>query len=166
VADLYDTLTSLGISYQRFDHPPVFTVDDVARLVQPLPGTQTKNLFLRDEKGRRHFLVVVGHDKQVDLRGLAGAIGSTKLSFGSPDRLRKHLGIEPGSVSILALVNDTERQVEVFIDRELWKADAVCCHPLLNTATLVMSRSDVERFLESTTHPFRLIDVPARSGAP
>src|SRR5262249_14030476 len=107
VADIYAFLDSHGISYQRHDHPAVFTVEDVKQLRLPIDGTQTKNLFLRDEKGRKHFLVVVGHDKQVDLRGLSAAIGSSKLSFASPDRLRTHLGIEPGSVSMLALVNDS-----------------------------------------------------------
>jgi Ala-tRNA(Pro) deacylase len=162
VPDIYQFLDSHGISYQRYDHPPVFTVEDVKRLRQPIDGTQTKNLFLRDEKGRKHFLVVVGHDTQVDLRRLSAAINSSKLSFASPDRLRKHLGIDPGSVSLLALVNDTEHLVEVFLDRGIWNTAALCCHPLVNTATLVVSHEGMEKFLQATGHQYRVIDVPAR----
>ena len=162
--DIFAFLDSRQIAYQRFDHPAVFTVDDVKRLVPPLPGAQTKNLFLRDEKGRRHFLVAVGHDKQVDLRGLANALGSSKLSFGSPDRLARHLGVEPGSVSLLALMNDPEHKVEVFVDRELWNAEALCCHPLVNTSTLVVPRAGMEAFFQATGHRYQLIDVPARAG--
>ena len=161
--DIYAYLDSHGISHQRHDHPAVFTVDDVKQLRQPIGGTQTKNLFLRDEKGRKHFLVVVGHDTQVDLRRLSAAIGSTKLSFGSPERLRQHLGIEPGSVSLLALVNDSAHAVELFVDREIWAAESLCCHPLVNTATLVVPREGLERFLKATGHQYRVIDVPARS---
>jgi Ala-tRNA(Pro) deacylase len=162
VPDIYAFLDSHGISYERHDHAPVFTVDDVQRLLRPLGGTQTKNLFLRDEKGRRHFLVVVGHDKQVDLRRLSATIGSTKLSFGSPDRLKKHLGIDPGSVSLLALINDPAHTVEVCLDREVWNTNSLCCHPLVNTATLVVPREGLERFLEATGHRYQVIEVPAR----
>lgn len=162
MTDIYSFLDAHSIPYQRVDHPPVFTVDDIARLVPPLPAAHTKNLFLRDEKGRRHFLVVVGHEKQVDLRALAGVIGSTRLSFGSPDRLARHLGIEPGSVSLLAAVNDPEHKVEILLDRELWQQDAWCCHPLVNTATLVLPRTGIERLLKATGHPYRLMDIPVR----
>jgi Ala-tRNA(Pro) deacylase len=162
MADLFELLDARGIAYQRTDHPAVFTVEEARRLVPPLPATPTKNLFLRDQKGARHFLVVVGHDKAVDLKGLAPAIGSSKLSLGSPERLKARLGIEPGAVSLLALVNDPGHTVEVFIDRALWQADALQCHPLVNTATLVIARDGIEAFLKATGHPWRLVDVPAR----
>ena len=162
MADLFGFLETHRIGYQRTDHPAVFTVEEARRLVPPLPATPTKNLFLRDQKGTRHFLVVVGHDKAVDLKALAPAIGSSKLSLGSPERLAARLGIEPGAVSLLALVNDPGHTVEVFIDRALWQAEALQCHPLVNTATLVIPNDDVERFLTATGHAWRLVDVPAR----
>ena len=163
--DIYAFLDSHGISYQRHDHPAVFTVSDVQRLDLSLDGTQTKNLFLRDEKGRRHFLVVVGHHKQVDLRQLSAVMGSSKLSLASAERLLKFLGIEPGSVSMLALVNDVAHQVDVFLDREIWSSERLCCHPLVNTATLVIPRVGLERFLSATGHQYRVVDVPARTEA-
>jgi Ala-tRNA(Pro) deacylase len=160
--DVYAFLDGHGIRYARTDHPAVFTVEESKRLVPPLPATQTKNLFLRDQKGARHFLVVVGHDTQVDLRALASVLRATKLSLGSPERLMTHLGVEPGSVSLLALVNDTTRRVELFIDRPLWQAGALACHPLVNTATLVIPHEGIERFLKTTGHDARVVDVPAR----
>jgi Ala-tRNA(Pro) deacylase len=162
MADLFAFLGTHGIDYARTDHPAVFTVEESKRLVPPLPATQTKNLFLRDQKGARHFLVVVGHDTQVDLKALASVLRATKLSLGSPERLMTHLGIDPGSVSLLALVNDADRRVEVFIDRDLWQADALACHPLVNTATLVIAHEGIERFLEATGHTAHIIDVPGR----
>lgn len=162
MADIYAFLNTHGLRYERCDHPAVFTVEESKRLVPALPGAHTKNLFLRDQKGLRHFLVVVGHDTQVDLKALAPVLGATKLSLGSPERLRTHLGIEPGSVSLLALVNDAAKAVEVFIDRPLWQADALQCHPLVNTTTLVIPRADVERFIQATGHEYRLVTVPGR----
>jgi Ala-tRNA(Pro) deacylase len=161
--DIYAFLEQLGIAYERCDHPAVFTVPDVHRLVPPLLGAHTKNLFLRDKKGRQHVLVVVKSDTQVDIKALSGLLGFGHLSFGSPERLHKYLGIEPGSVTLLALINDTNHDVKVFIDRDLWLADALQCHPLVNTATLVISREGIERFLRATGHPFQLIDVPIDS---
>lgn len=161
MADIYEFLDTHGIAYHRCDHPAVFTVAEVKRLVPPLDGAHTKNLFLRDKKGRRHVLVVTSSDKQVDIKGLCGVLEFDHLSFGSPERLQKYLGIEPGSVSLLALLNDVHGEVGVFIDRTLWSATALQCHPLVNTATLVIAREGIERFLAATGHAYRLVDVPA-----
>jgi Ala-tRNA(Pro) deacylase len=160
--ELQAFLDGLGIPYEKTEHPAVFTVDESSRLVPPLPGAKTKNLFLRDQKGHRHFLVVVGHDTGVDLKALAPVLGTSKVSFGSPDRLMARLGVEPGAVSLFALVNDPDRQVELFVDRALWRADALQCHPLENTATIVMARPEVERFLQATGHRANVVDVPRR----
>ncbi|MFA6166903.1 MAG: YbaK/EbsC family protein, partial [Gemmatimonadaceae bacterium] len=98
MADLFAFLSTHGIVCQRVDHPPVFTIDEVEALVPPLDGAATKNLFLRDKKGTRQALVVVGANKPVDLRALASSTGFERPSFGSADRLKRCLGIEPGSV--------------------------------------------------------------------
>ena len=158
---IYDFLTQNSITYERFDHPPVYTVDDVHRLTPDLPGSKTKNLFLRDRKGARHFLVVMPADKRIDLKALPEVLGSTNVSFGSPDRLMKHLGVEPGSVSLLAILNDTENAVEVFIDDALWAADAFQFHPMVNTSTLVLSRVSIESFLQALGHDFQIADIPS-----
>ena len=154
-----------GIAAVRHEHPPVMTVEESLRLVPRLPGAKTKNLFLRDKKGRRHFLVTVRHDVAVDLSGLESVLGLRGLGFGSPERLAKHLGVTPGSVSLLALVNDENNAVEFVIDRKLWEAQAVHAHPLRNDATLVIAHDDLERFLAVTGHAPRVIDVPATQPA-
>lgn len=156
-------LEARGILPQRIEHAPVFTVEESERLVPPLPGTKTKNLFLRDKKGTRHFLVSVPHDLAVDLDALARSLGTGRLGLASPERLLEHLGVTPGSVSLLALVNDTAQTVELVLDRRIFEADAVHAHPLANNATMVISRSDLRRFLDATGHAARVIDVPARA---
>lgn len=160
--DLDSFLAKHGVEAERIEHPPVMTVEESERLVPPLPGAKTKNLFLRDRKGARHFLVTVPHDVAVDLDALGVEIGAGRLGFGSPERLSNHLGIKPGAVSLLALVNDTSHAVEVVIDRHLWEADAVHAHPLVNSATLVIPHAELERFLAATGHQARVIEVPGR----
>jgi Ala-tRNA(Pro) deacylase len=98
MSDLFQFLTEHRVSYDRHDHPPVFTCEEADRLVPDLPAAKTKNLFLRDNKGRRHFLVIVSDQKTVDLKTLRDELGSSKLSLGSPERLQKYLGITPGEV--------------------------------------------------------------------
>lgn len=157
--ELNDFLANHRIDAERFDHPPVMTVEESERLVPTLPGAKTKNLFLRNKKGDRHFLVTVPHDLAVDLNALGARLGAGRLGFASAERLERHLGITPGSVSLLALVNDAMHSVEFVIDRRLWEADAVHAHPLRNDATMVLLHASLERFLAATGHPPRILDV-------
>ncbi|MEC7887954.1 MAG: prolyl-tRNA synthetase associated domain-containing protein [SAR324 cluster bacterium] len=157
--DIYEFLEANQVEYERHDHEAVFTVEESKKLSPELEGASTKNLFLRDKKGSRHFLVTVPEDKQVDLKALSGKLDCSRLSFASPERLKTHLGIEPGSVSLLALANDNENKVEAFIDQDIWQAEAILCHPLVNTSTLVIPREDMGQFLEKTGHGVKLIEV-------
>jgi len=161
--DLARFLREHGIAAPRHEHRAVMTVEESLRHVPKLPGAKTKNLFLRDKKARRHFLVTVPHDIAVDIDALGAMLGVSGVGFGSSERLQKYLGITPGSVSLLALVNDEALAVEFVIDRKLWEADAVHAHPLVNTATMVLSHVDLERFLAATRHVPRVIDVPVRN---
>ena len=160
--DIYCFLKENNISYQRADHPPVYTYQEAEDQVSPLPGAHTKNLFLRDGKGRRHFLVVVEGAMQVDLKALRVMLGADKFGMASPERLKKYLGVEPGAVTLLGLINDSAQAVELVFDRAVWAADAIQCHPLLNTSTLVLARADVERFLQCTGHEWQVVEVPTR----
>jgi Ala-tRNA(Pro) deacylase len=164
LASFYAFLSEHRIAYQRCDHPAVYTVEEAARLVPPLPGAKTKNLFLRDKSGRRHFLVCVPAAKQVDIKALSETIGAGRLSFGSADRLKRCLGVEPGAVTLLAVFNDADGAVSLFVDEELWRAEAFQFHPLVNTATLVISRQEVERFAALNGHALRVIQVPKKKG--
>lgn len=157
-------LDARHVDYRRFDHPPVFTCEEAARLIPAeVAGVQTKNLFLRDGKGRRHWLVVTRCDTSVDLKALAPRIGADQLSLASPERLLRHLGLTPGAVTVLGLVNDPQQRVTLVVDRDVWEARAWRCHPLVNNASLVLSREAVERFLAITGHDARVHELPARA---
>ena len=158
----YQFLADHHIEYERHDHPAVYTVEEAERLVPPLPGAKSKNLFFRDKKGNRHFLVVVSAKKRVNIKALPDVVGSTRLTFGSPRRLEKYLGVEPGAVTLMAIFNDADQNVEVFIDRELWESKAFNFHPLVNTSTLVISRKNLQRFIDATGHAIQVVDVPGQ----
>jgi Ala-tRNA(Pro) deacylase len=161
--EIHNFLESHGIEYERYDHPAVYTCEDVNRLVPELPGRKTKNLFICDSKGKQHFLVTLPDEKSVDLKSFSEALEVKKLRFASADRLQKHLKLEPGSVTILGVMNDEARQVSVIVDKAIWEADALQCHPLVNTATLVISLDNLRKFLDATGHPATVMDVPARN---
>jgi Ala-tRNA(Pro) deacylase len=142
-------LRELGIVFERHEHPPVPTVEDAAQYWSGIDAVHCKNLFLRNQKGNRHYLVIIEHMKRADMRAVAEQIGDGKLSFGSPERLMTHLGLTPGSVSPFGLINNRDRGVRVFLDRDLKGAARVSFHPNINTATLVISGGDFFRFLEA-----------------
>jgi Ala-tRNA(Pro) deacylase len=154
-----DSLAALGVSYERFEHPPVATVADGEIHWKDIDAAHCKNLFLRNQRGDRHYLVVVAAQKRVDLRHVADQIGDGKLSFASPDRLMKYLGVTPGSVSPFGLLHDSGRQVRVYLDRELMQATKISFHPNDNTATIVLALTDFERFLRDVGHQVRHVVV-------
>lgn len=160
--DIYDFLSSHNIEYQRFDHPAVFTCEEAEKLDLDMPGNGTKNLFLRDKAPKRHFLVVVPKEKNVDLKKLKDLLGVSKLGFASPDRLQTYLQLTPGSVTLLGLINDAQHAVEIVIDEQLWNKP-LQCHPLINTASLVLQPQAIQRFLELTGHEPKIIDIPQTS---
>jgi Ala-tRNA(Pro) deacylase len=152
-------LRELGITFERHEHPPVFTVEEAEQHWAGIDATHCKNLFLRNQKGTWHYLVIVKHSKRVDLRSVATQIGDGKLSFGSPDRLMKYLGLTPGSVSPFGLMNDHDRHVRVAIDRDLKSAARVSFHPNINTATLTLAFSDFQRFLSACGQIVQYVSV-------
>jgi len=156
--DIYAFLKENEIAYQRFDHPAVYTCEESDRLCPKMPGAGTKNLFLRDNAGKRHFLVVVPKEKSVDLKKLKEVIGVSKLGFASEERLQKYLGLTPGAVTLLGLVNDPDCHVEVIIDEQIWDKP-LQCHPLVNTATLVIEPEGVKLFLDKTKHEPNIVNV-------
>ena len=113
--------------------PEIVVLERYGQIPRRTVPFNRKNLFLRDKRGERHILVVVPHEKSVDLKAFAAVLGIKKLALASPDRLKEHLGIEPGAVSILGIVNDKRKKVEVVVDQAVWKADTWQCHPLVNT---------------------------------
>jgi Ala-tRNA(Pro) deacylase len=152
----------LGLTYERHRHAAVHTCEEAEVAIQASDAVQTKNLFLRDKRGRRHLLLVTTCAKAVDIKRFADTADADHLSFGSPDRLMRHLGVEPGSVTVFGLVNDETHAVELFVDRDVWNVTRWRCHPLINSETIVMDRGGVERFLEQTGHVPRVVSVETR----
>jgi Ala-tRNA(Pro) deacylase len=152
-----DVLQQLGIPWERHEHPPVFTVEQAEVHWQGISGLHVKNLFLRNDRGNRHYLVILGTSKKVDLKVLAKLLGEDRFSFASAERLKRCLGVEAGSVSAFSLINDTDRAVDVVIDEDLKSADRVGFHPNDNTATLTVRSADFLKFLAWTGHRVRFL---------
>jgi Ala-tRNA(Pro) deacylase len=158
VEALFAFLESLNILVKTVSHPPVMTVEEAKRhRVEPV-GAHVKNLFVRNKKGAM-WLVTLLEDRAVDLKELGRRIGAGHLSFASPDRLRTHLGVEPGSVTPLAALNDRDGQVTVVLDAAILKEPIVHCHPLVNDRTTTLHTSDLLRFLEATRHQPVVVDL-------
>jgi Ala-tRNA(Pro) deacylase len=156
---LFARLDALGIAHRTVEHPPVFTVEQAKALRGDLPGHHIKNLFLRNRK-EEMWLVVALEDRAVDLRRLGEVLGAGKLSFGSPDRLRRTLGVEPGSVTPLALANDTAGTVRLALDRGLADGQPLNAHPLVNSMTTTLSLDGLQRLFAATGHEPRWLDFP------
>ena len=156
---VFAALDALGITYTTHTHPPVFTADEAVDHWAGIDATRVKNLFLRNKKGDRHYLVILDVGKQADLRQLVKVIGDDRLSFGSPERLMARLGLTPGSVSPFGLINDASKSVQVIIDADLRNAERLIFHPNVNTASLAVSFADFERFLASRGNVVRYIRV-------
>lgn len=154
-----ETLTALGISFERVDHAAVFTCDEAYAAMPGHESLQTKNIFLRDKRGRRHILLITSCERVVDVKKFADQCDADRLSFASPERMMKYLGVEPGSVTVLGLINDTEKAVELYVDRDVWNAPLWRCHPLVNTATLVIPRGGIEQFLAHTGHRASVVSL-------
>ena len=144
---VYDALDKLGIKYEVVEHEPVYTMEDMDKLELPEKGTICKNLFLRDSKGKRHFLVTADEKTKIDLKALGRTLGAGTLSFASEERLDKYLGLKQGSVTPFGLMNDTDHAVEFFIDKSLSRCKSIGIHPLENTATVFLSFKDLDKFL-------------------
>lgn len=156
---VYSTLDAMGIRYDVFTHPPVFTGEEAERHWAPIPGAKVKNLFLRNKKGDRHYLVILEITKKADLRELVRIVGDDRLSFGSPERLLAHLGVTPGSVSPFGLIHDVRHSVRVIVDEDLRTVDRLIFHPNINTASVSIAATDFERFLASTGNVVRWVRV-------
>jgi Ala-tRNA(Pro) deacylase len=152
-----------GKSYVLHEHPAVFTCEESLALNLNLPGADTKNLFLVERSGARRFLIAVPHNKKVQLSALATLLQVRKLDFGGEAELRSLLGVTPGAVTLLGLFCDTERRIEVVIDQQVWQAAQLQCHPMRNTATLVLEHAALEAFLKATGQRVQVLDVPQRA---
>ena len=135
---LYKLLEDLKIEFKVFEHPPLFTVNDAKKYRENMRGFHTKNLFLRDKK-KRSYLVIAHEDRVIDLTLLTDRIRSSRLSFGSKERLFEELGVFPGAVTPLSVINNTKKDINIFLDSEMSGQETIFCHPLVNDRTISLS---------------------------
>lgn len=160
MTDIYSVLDGLGIAYEKHEHPPVFTVEEADRHRGKMTGGASKNLFLRNKKGRQHYLIVAESDRAVNLKELRKLLEESSLSFASPERLKKYLDLTPGSVSPFGIINDVDKAVVVIVDMGLMRHETLNFHPNINTATLSLSREDFRRFLDHCGGEVRYLELP------
>jgi Ala-tRNA(Pro) deacylase len=156
-AELYQLLDKLEIRYEYHEHPPLATIEDARVHWVNYNSGRCKNIFFRNHKGDRHYLVILEHLQQLNIRDLEKRLKQGKLSFASDERLKKYLGVEPGSVSPFGIINDSGKHVHLFIDENLKEFDRLTFHPNLNTASLVISKTDFLKFLEHSGNTFEFI---------
>ncbi|MDM8003512.1 MAG: prolyl-tRNA synthetase associated domain-containing protein [Bacteroidota bacterium] len=149
-AELYRLLDSLQIPFEYIEHPPVPTVEEAMKYWSGIESGHCKNIFFRNHKGDRHYLVILYYDSKLNIKELEQKLRQGKLSFASDRRLMQYLGLTPGSVSPFGLINDTTRHVHLFIDRTLMEHERLSFHPNTNTASLIIPRDGLFRFLEHT----------------
>lgn len=153
------TLKQLDISYELYEHPPVPTVEEALPYWENIDATHCKNLFFRNHKGNRHYLVILRHDRKLNIRDLEQRLKQGKISFASPHRMERYLGLSGGSVSVFGLINDQENHVHLFLDDGLQNAERISFHPNENNATLVVSFQSFLKFLEWSGNTYEFISL-------
>ena len=156
---VYNYLEAQGIKFDYYEHPEAPTIEIATQYYRGEGTTLCKNLFFRNHKGNRHYLVIMDARHDMDIHDLEHRLHQGKLSFASPERMMKYLGVRPGSVSLFTLVNDTNHEVTLFVDNELRKAEKVSFHPNDNTASLVISNADMMKFIESIGNAYEFLDL-------
>ena len=156
--DIHGFLAAHAIPFEEHVHPPVFTCEEERAHVPESGAARTKNLFLRDRRARRHLLLVTTCDRTVDIAAFTRIAAADRLSFASPERLERYLGVAPGSVTVLGLVQDQAHAVELFVDADVWRAPRIHAHPGRNDRTFVLSHDALERFLAVTGHAPSIVE--------
>lgn len=149
-----------GITYEWIDHEAAYTIDDMVRLGLDTDLDVAKNLFLRDGKGENHYLIVVRADKKVDLKAFGKTFGITRLSFASEQRLEKYLGLTKGAVTPMGILNDVEKKVKVYFDKDFVGMDKIGVHPNDNTASIYLSVKDVFDIIREHGNELQVVDIP------
>lgn len=157
--ELYELLKKLDITFDYHEHPPLATIEDAKIHWKEFNSGRCKNIFLRNHKGNRHYLVILEHLRHLNIKELEIKLKQGKLTFASNKRLKKYLNIEPGSVSPFGLINDTDNHVHLFIDIKLNEFDRLAFHPNINTASLVVTKTDFLKFLDYTGNTYEFIKL-------
>ena len=158
-ARVYEYLESLGIRYDYYEHPEAPTIEIASHFYRGEGTTLCKNLFFRNHKGNKHYLVIMDSSRMMDIHAMEKVLHQGKLSFASPERMMRYLGVKPGSVSLFNLVNDENHEVKLFVDRHLTEVEKVSFHPNDNRASLVISSEDMMRFIEKVGNEYEYVSV-------
>lgn len=156
---VYACLERLGIEYEYYEHPEAPTIEIAAQFYRGEGTTLCKNLFFRNHKGNRHYLVIMESHFAMDIHSVEKLLHQGKLSFASPERMMRYLGVKPGSVSLFNLVNDTDKEVTLFVDSKLLDVEKVSFHPNDNRASLVISSHDMLKFIENCGNKYEIMDL-------
>ncbi|MCL1823719.1 MAG: prolyl-tRNA synthetase associated domain-containing protein [Oscillospiraceae bacterium] len=156
---MYKILGELGISFEYREHPPVPTVEEARKYWLDPEVTYCKNLFFRNHKGNRHYLVILEYSRDFNIRELEQQLKQGKISFASEQRLQKYLGLQPGSVSPLGLINDREHHVHVFFDKKLQQAQKLSFHPNDNRASLMIPAAEFWKYMDWTGNTYEFINT-------
>lgn len=156
---LYELFDELHIQYDYHEHPEAPTIEIARKYWEGIDSTHCKNLFFRNHKGNKHYLVLLECNQALDIHDLEKRLKQGKISFASPERMHKYLGVRPGSVTPFALINDHDRHVQVFIDKNLLDAHHLSFHPLVNTASVVISKDDFVKFMEHTGNTYEFLEL-------
>jgi Ala-tRNA(Pro) deacylase len=157
--ELYRILNDLNIPFDYYAHPPVPTIEEARKYWKDIEATHCKNLFFRNHKGTRHYLVIIEHSRDLSIHDLEKRLKQGKLTFASEKRMNHYLGLMPGSVSPLGLIHDSAKHVYLFLDENLKKASRISFHPCINTASLVINFTDFERFLFWTQNKYEFLKL-------
>jgi Ala-tRNA(Pro) deacylase len=158
-ARLFEILKQLEISFDYYEHPPVPTVKEAAIYWKDLAATHCKNIFFRNHKGNRHYLIIMEFYRMLNIHDLEQRLRQGKLTFASPERLMNFLGLTPGSVSPFGLINDSSHHVHLFLDETLKHAERISFHPNINTASVVIKNEDFIRFLQWTGNTYEFVKM-------
>lgn len=156
---VYDYLDSLNIKYEYYEHPEAPTIEIASQFYRGEGTTLCKNLFFRNHKGNRHYLVIMESNFAMDIHSVEKILHQGKLSFASPERMMRYLGVKPGSVSLFNLVNDINRDVTLFVDSKLLTVEKVSFHPNDNRASLVISSEDMLKFIKNIGNSYEIMDL-------
>jgi len=156
---LYELLNELNIAFEYHEHPPAPTIEEAVKYWKDLKATHCKNLFFRNHKGNRHYLVILDHRQNMAIHDLEKKLKQGKLSFASAQRMEKYLGLTPGSVSPFGLIHDKERHVHLFLDESLENSQTISFHPNINTASLVVAYSDFKKFLHHCGNTYEFVKL-------
>ena len=158
-AEVISYLNELSIPFELYEHPPVPTVEEALPYWKDIDAAHCKNLFFRNHKGNRHYLVILDHRRLLNIRDLEQKLKQGKISFASPERMERYLGLTAGSVSAFGIINDSDNHVHLFIDKVLQSAERISFHPNDNNATLVISFASFLKFLESSGNSYEFISL-------